>query len=309
MTEMANERVARALDLVPYILANPGISVSELALHFSVPQSQIVKDLSMLHMCGLPGYSHLELLDLNYEDPNFVEVTNPQVLDKPRKLSKTETMALVLGLQLLESFASSSEIRVKIENLRGKLIGVLGSKPQALTIISPSSMTPLLGEAQAAITAGKALEILYISRSSDDTRKRTVWPQSIEISHGYTYLLALDSHDGVLKSFRSDRILSLITLDSLGVPHKNVGNLLKKEERSVELHIGREALYFFENHPTLVSKIDTVEDGVVIEMALVDENWLLQNLVGLPGKIVVLTPLDFREKFTRFIQDTLDILL
>ena len=102
MPESAIDRVSRALDLIPFLVANPGLSISEIAQEFSSTEAQISSDLSLLHMCGLPGYSHLELLDISYEDPEFIEVVDPQVLDKPRSLTSIEAMSLVLGLQVLK---------------------------------------------------------------------------------------------------------------------------------------------------------------------------------------------------------------
>ena len=64
MSESALERTARALDLIPYLLEHQGASVAELAARFSVTELQITQDLTMLHMCGLPGYTPLELMDM-----------------------------------------------------------------------------------------------------------------------------------------------------------------------------------------------------------------------------------------------------
>ena len=64
MAETALTRTARALDLVPFVIENPGISVEELAQEFQVTPTQMLADLSMIFMCGLPGYSTLEMIDL-----------------------------------------------------------------------------------------------------------------------------------------------------------------------------------------------------------------------------------------------------
>ena len=59
MVETALERTSRALDLIPFVATNPGMTIEELAAKFESTPSQIFKDLEMLFMCGLPGYSHL----------------------------------------------------------------------------------------------------------------------------------------------------------------------------------------------------------------------------------------------------------
>ena len=76
------ERTARLLDLVPYISSHQGISVKELASVFEVTQPQMINDLTTLWMCGLPGYTPLELMDLDF-DSGFVTISNAPTLSKP----------------------------------------------------------------------------------------------------------------------------------------------------------------------------------------------------------------------------------
>ena len=101
----AIEKVARALDLVPFVLKNQGISFSDLAVKFGIAEKELYEELNIIFCCGLPGYTPLELIDLSFED-GFVSVINPQVLNVARKLSGTELLRLHLGLQFLIPFLS-----------------------------------------------------------------------------------------------------------------------------------------------------------------------------------------------------------
>ena len=102
------ERTARLLDLVPYISSHQGISLKELSHVFKIDQGQMTKDLTTLWMCGLPGYTPLELMDLDFES-GFVTIQNAETLSKPRSISFDEGVALVLGLDLLRSAISPRE--------------------------------------------------------------------------------------------------------------------------------------------------------------------------------------------------------
>jgi len=84
-------RTARLLDLVPYLHANQGISLDELAEDFGVSTSQIQSDLTTLWMCGLPGYTPLELMDLEF-DSGFVTIRNAKTLSRPRTLCTQITL-------------------------------------------------------------------------------------------------------------------------------------------------------------------------------------------------------------------------
>ena len=100
MSEMATVRVARSLDLIPYVLEHQGVTVEELSQVFNCDKKVLLKDLEMLFMCGLPGYTHTELLDISFED-GYVAIKDPQNLDRPRKLSKAEATMIVVALNAM----------------------------------------------------------------------------------------------------------------------------------------------------------------------------------------------------------------
>ena len=91
MTENAAERAIRLLDLVPFILENQGISIKQLAGSFDVSKEEIIKDLNLLFVCGLPGYTPLELIDISFED-EVVFIRDPQNLAEPRNLTISESI-------------------------------------------------------------------------------------------------------------------------------------------------------------------------------------------------------------------------
>ena len=68
MVENAALRAIRLLDLVPYIVSHPGISIAELAKEFAISRDEVLKDLNLLFLCGLPGYTPLELIDISFDE-------------------------------------------------------------------------------------------------------------------------------------------------------------------------------------------------------------------------------------------------
>ncbi|NBV95903.1 MAG: hypothetical protein EBR90_03835, partial [Actinobacteria bacterium] len=111
MSETAIARAVRTFDLIPYILNNPGVSIRELAQEFNADEKQISDDLQIAFMCGLPGYTPYELIELQVCD-GYVTVREPQVLDKPRSFSASEQLALSLGLQMIENSTTKTEIKL-----------------------------------------------------------------------------------------------------------------------------------------------------------------------------------------------------
>ncbi|MEJ0014606.1 MAG: WYL domain-containing protein [Actinomycetota bacterium] len=266
MSESALDRVSRALDLIPFITHNPGLSVVQIAERFNSTPSQISKDLSLLHMCGLPGYSHLELLDIDYEDPNYISVKQAQVLDQPRSLTEVEALTLILGLNILLELSSSDQEREVIVALQEKLKARYGEGfAKSITTKAAIIESPVASQILSAIADGRILTLTYNSATSDSITVREVYPISIDYLHGVGYLRALTVPKGDERSFRLDRIVTL----ELGKEDRdfakqfNLGSLSHSDE-FVEIEMGPDGLFFIEKHQVIVTLLSgagrTVQD-------------------------------------------------
>ena len=199
------ERTARLLDLVPYISSHQGISLKELAELFQVDQAQMTSDLTTLWMCGLPGYTPLELMDLDFES-GFVTIHNAETLSKPRAITFEEGVALVLGLDLLRSAISSdrSDLLERIELLSQRLAGLI-QLPSALSATSVVNQ-----EVSAAITEAlksrMGLQITYHSLYRDEISTRIILPIEIVETDGHLYLSSYCYTASDFREFRIDRI-------------------------------------------------------------------------------------------------------
>jgi proteasome accessory factor C len=122
MVESASARAQRLLDLVPFLHSHPGTTVGEVAGHFGISKSDVIKDLNLLFLCGLPGYTHLELIDISFDD-EVITVIDAQNLKSPRRLTELEAIALRIALQALSeilpgSHGSQRKISALLENWR-----------------------------------------------------------------------------------------------------------------------------------------------------------------------------------------------
>ena len=141
------EHTARLLDLVPYINTHQGISLVDLAEVFEVSPDQMASDLTTLWMCGLPGYTPLELMDLDFES-GYVTIRNAPTLARPRSITHEEGVALVLGLDvlrstiatdradLIEAISSLSHRIADLINLPLALSATSNFNPQIQTLIA-----------------------------------------------------------------------------------------------------------------------------------------------------------------------------
>ena len=199
MVNSASNRALRAMDLIPYVVENPGVSTSELAQKFSVTVKQIEEDLSLIFMCGLPGYTPYDLIDLVFED-GIVSVIDPQVLTKPRNFSKAEHVAIVLGLEILKNLAGDKpDYQLKISQVLSKLNK---SVPNIEVVLKNEQSFQYFQIINKAIKLNMSLQIVYNSESKDEQKIRTVIPVRMFLQNAQVYLVAHDPDSGIEKVFK-----------------------------------------------------------------------------------------------------------
>jgi proteasome accessory factor C len=201
-------RTARLLDLVPYLTTHQGIEISELAKTFNATVKEITDDLNTLWMCGLPGYTPLELIDLEFES-GFVSIRNAETLAAPRALDRAEALSVYMGLDLLSAELSSSNesLASEISSLQDQLRTQLISAPHVQIEASLNSEFRAL--ILRAIRRRGWLEITYHSAATDQVTKRNVAPYELSQSGSHEYLQGYCDKAKAIRNFRADRIVSV----------------------------------------------------------------------------------------------------
>ena len=307
MNENALDRVSRALNLIPFILNNQGLSIQQLAQRFNSTPAQISKDLSLLHMCGLPGYTHLELLNIDFEDPENVAVNDPQVLDQPRSLTQVEALTLVLGLQLLSELSTQENERAAITALKERISALLGEEISTrITIADGVNESPLAKTISDAIAESRYLTVQYNSATSDTITTRRVLPLEITYLEGSGYIHAFQMDANELRTFRLDRILKLEVGES--DPEFKAG---LTQERSlegaleIELEMGPDGLFFIEKHNEIVTSSREVGDRFFISVKVGSIEWITRTLLAWHTKISVISPPQLVQSLRNKISNTL----
>jgi len=290
-------RTARLLDLVPYLASHQGIELLSLAKEFDVSQSQMVADLTTLWMCGLPGYTPLELMDLSFES-GFVTIHNAETLAHPRTLSDEESIALLLGLDLvIESLPND---RKDLKEIALDLVARLSARSSVPAKLSAVPVIPgsLRATIQSALRTKSALEIVYHSSYSDILSTRVVTPIELRDDNGFEYLWAACQSARALRSFRVDRIQSvaLTTVEKMptGALHNN-----RKIEYTILAHSReREVMERFALEPDAL--------GATIETSSYSREWIRRSILASSGGVELVAPDDIRSEIQRAAQSILD---
>ncbi|CAB4861030.1 MAG: WYL domain-containing protein [Actinobacteria bacterium] len=198
-------RAARLLDLVPYLNTHQGIGLEALSKEFNVTQTQLVADLTTLWMCGLPGYTPLELMDLSF-DSGFVTIHNAETLSQPRALTDEEIISLLLGLDLI--IDSLPEDREDLKTQALDLIQKLSQRGSVSSALRAVQSVPgtLRATIQNAVKGRTGLKMIYHSSYSDTVSERRVLPLELYENDGSEYLRAVCHSAHAIRNFRIDRI-------------------------------------------------------------------------------------------------------
>jgi proteasome accessory factor C len=286
MVEAAGKRALRTMDLIPFIVENPACSIRSLAEKFSVSEDQIEKDLQLIFLCGLPGYTPYELIDIVF-DNGIVTVIEPQVLDRPRKFSKSEMVVIVLGLRILsELYPADSTQMLKLEKLIAKISALVPTYVSKQT--GKSLNSSLLKDLNRAINQSLSLDIEYSSVSKDQITKRNILPLELYLLNGAMYLRAIDIAQSSERVFRADSI----RITSIGsvVSVQNGSNEEKVSE--VSLIVDRSKKLFMERNSSIIKSVEDSKKGFKVNVMVSNIEWLKRCILSNSPGISVVAPLD-----------------
>ena len=274
MSDTAAVRALRTMDLIPYILEHPGISINQLSKNFAVTEKEIEKDLQLAFMCGLPGYTPYELIDLTYED-GVVSIIDPQVLNKPRSFSSNERVVIALGLEILKNINSSNDDNLKkIENLSKKFMDE--ESGDSVMIVEQNLTFPFLNIINQAVFETRVIVFDYQSISKDVLSNRKVTPYKLFLQNGNLYLSGYDYHAQSDRIFKADQIVNC----AIG-GQANLGQASSpQKEETVELIVDLKAVNFIERNSTIIIDQKMRNGQLHVKLKVSNFDWLKRAILS-----------------------------
>jgi len=278
-------RTARLLDLVPYLNTHQGIALKELANHFEVTPSQMSADLMTLWMCGLPGYTPLELMDLEFES-GYVTIRNASTLSKPRTITFQEGVALLLGLDLVASSLPEDRLDLfaTVESLKERLAKLL-DVPVKLSVVAATSgaVSTTISEA---VQSHTGLQIRYHSLYKDQVSDRSVMPVDLYESDNHQYMRAYCFTANDYREFRIDRIE---TAAPSPVPADFVVQKIDAEKITFSITGKQPSRDVAERFA-----ISDMPTGEEIHLSSYSRQWIERSVMASGGAVVLNSPVDIR---------------
>ncbi|CRK51079.1 Protein PafC [Rhodococcus sp. RD6.2] len=303
MSQRLSLRLTRLLNMVPYFVANPGITKSEAAAELGVTVAQLTTDLEQLWVCGLPGYGPGDLIDLSFEEET-IEVTFSAGIDRPLRLTSTEATALLVALRALGELPGTADPTsvqgaiAKIESAAGVAAGGVVTR----SAVESDPENPVVATVRAAVRHGRALDITYFSASRDAVTRRVVDPIRVVLVDNHSYLQAWCRQADGVRLFRYDRIDEATELDeAASVPASAYDDsssldLFQDDDTlpQARLLIAPDHAWVLDYYP--MTDLVVRDDGSVeASMRFASPSWMARLMAGFGAGIRVLGPPELSE--------------
>lgn len=289
MVENAALRAIRLLDLVPYIVAHPGISITELAKEFSISRDEVLKDLNLLFLCGLPGYTPLELIDISFDEESVV-IRDPQNLAAPRNLNESEALIARIALAALEeSTPKTSAAYPQIIALREKIAKAFSSSiPISAITFTLDKERATLEAIESAITQELDLEMIYNNVTKDSSSRRSITPISIIAEDKRTLVSAYCHSAKALRTFNLSQISEISTKERS--TRTDLERLEDSRGSSAEVIIKSEDSRFLSENASSLKELSKS----CYQIDIFQPEWIVRSVLAGADSLELANPLELR---------------
>ena len=289
MVENAALRAIRLLDLVPYIVAHPGISITELAKEFSISRDEVLKDLNLLFLCGLPGYTPLELIDISFDEESVV-IRDPQNLAAPRNLNESEALIARIALAALEeSTPKTSAAYPQIIALREKIAKAFSSSiPASAITFTLDKERATLEAIEGAIKQELDLEITYNNVTKDSSSRRSITAISIIAEDKRTLVSAYCHSAKGLRTFNLAQISEVSTKER--IVRTDLERLEDSRGSSAEVIIKSEDSSFLSENASSLKELSKS----CYQIDIFQPEWIVRSVLAGADSLELAKPLELR---------------
>jgi proteasome accessory factor C len=279
--------------MLPWLMERGEVPVAEAAARFDLTEAEVVKELELAAVCGLPPFVD-ELIDV-FIDEGMIWVGVPRLFTRPLRLNSVEAWELLAAGRAAMELPGADPDGPLGRGL-AKLAAALGEDDTAGVRID-LDRPQLTDEVAEAARTGARVRIAYWSAARDETGERTIVPRQVFADRGQWYVTADDDRSGEVRTFRIDRIESLeptgetVPADGRELPTPGDWFADGSVPRAV-VRIAPAARWLVERYP-----VDEVgepdEDGrVIVRLPVASEPWLIRTLLRLGRDAEVIEPVE-----------------
>jgi proteasome accessory factor C len=297
----ATQRLSRLLAMVPWLLRRQGVPLAEAARHFGISETQLVKDLELLFVCGTPGHMPDDLIEADWESGR-IYLGNADQISRPLRLAVDEAVTLLVGLRTLGQVPGLHDTQA-LDSAMAKLSGAVGDAAgvaDTLSVdLSQGAREGVLSAAREALARHRRLHLRYLVPSRDETTERDVDPMRLIAVEGRWYLEGWCHRAEAVRLFRLDRVVGVEVLDVDGTPpvtaqRRDADEGLftpSAEDVVVTLDLAPQARWVADYYP--VDDVEERPEGWLrVRLRAADPVWVPRLVLRLGGGARVVEPAD-----------------
>lgn len=296
------DQFMRLITLLPWLVANPDCTLSEIAQRFEVSEKEALSDVMLLTVTG-PDQFGGGLVDIAY-DEKFVTVRDAKGLDRPTTIRKIEAVSLLIGLKTLRQVATATLVE-EIDALMKKILDEADLSSNIAASIEFDELEPelmaLCGLIDETLTNEALLQFQY---TPGDTAKkpsqRLIRPTTMTFDQGHVYLTGYDNDRQAERMFRLDRMTQARMiepglrgadqeLDFRDLASNNDETQESKTQEEFCVTIFGEAAHVIDEFLPIQSGMDANGD-ISAKFALYSKDWAVQTTLSLVPWIIEVQP-------------------
>ena len=280
------DRVRRLLVMLPWLMERGTVSVADMAARFEISERDLVRDLELAAMCGLPPFLD-EMIDV-FIDEGMVIAGVPRLFTRPLRLTAPEGFALLTALRVAMELPGADAAGPLARALT-KLEKVVGDD----ALVVESDEPPATTEIVAAAGDNARLRITYWTPTGDRRTEREITPRRVFTDRGNWYVVADDHLSGEQRTFRIDRIEQwertgvIDSAREVEVPSVDTW-FLDTDLPTATLRVPLAGAWVAERYPT--RSLVRHADHLLIEVTVASESWLAELLLRLGADASVVAP-------------------
>jgi proteasome accessory factor C len=297
--------------MLPWLMERGEAPVAEMAERFGLSEDELVADLELASVCGLPPFVD-EMIDV-FIDEGMVFTGVPRVFTRPLRLTAPEGFSLLAAgraaMELPGADPGGALARAldKLARVLGDEAAGLGSgddatgvRPGVDQVVIDLPRPPATDDVTAAVADSARLHISYWTPSRDEMSEREITPRAVFADGGHWYTVADDHRSGEERVFRVDRIEEWSRTGLVDVPRTvaipAAGSWFADDPdlTVATLRLQPQARWMAERYP-MRSVTEAADGSTVVELAVANERWLGRLLVRLGPDATLVEPAELHD--------------
>ncbi|MCJ7725792.1 MAG: WYL domain-containing protein, partial [Acidimicrobiia bacterium] len=262
------QRLSRILSMLPWVIANQGATVDEVCSRFGYTRAELVKDLNLVFVCGLPGYGPGDLMTA-YVDEDEVVIDTADYFAEPLRLTSAEALVLLAGGMAMLSAGTGPPV---LAGAVAKLQAALLPDEGAIEVDIPSE-PEMVTRLRDAAAGGEVIEIVHSSVATGHETTRRIEPWGVFTTLGNWYVSGHCRLAGAERVFRVVRIRSASdTGERFDPPSERPAAEVRYtpgvDDARAVIRLQKGARWVAEYYP--VELLEDSEDGLLVEFSSAD---------------------------------------